>query len=97
MGRNMKRSDFQAIAIIGIILGVLLLVGGIFASRYFTRSGSPPAAVTYVFPYATYSGILFGAGAVSVFVGIAAVLLALRGNKVKPLPPPSNSQQPSLS
>ena len=74
----MKRSDFQLIVVIGIILGVLFLVGGIYASRYFTRSGSPPAAGTYVFPYAAYSGILLGAGAVLLFLGIAAFLLAQR-------------------
>lgn len=72
----MKRSYFQLIAIIGIILGVALLEGGIFAIGYSTLSGSPPAAVMLVYPYAEYSGILFGAGAASIFVGIAAVFLA---------------------
>jgi hypothetical protein len=72
----MKRSDFHLIVIIGIILGVALLEGGIYASIYSTRSGSPPAVVTLVYPYAAYSSVLFGAGAVSIFVGIAAVLLA---------------------
>ena len=96
----MKRSYFQLIAIIGIILGVLLLAGGIFASRYSTGYGSPPFAVMVmpVYPYAAYSSILFGAGALFIFVGIAAILFTLRGNKVKLPPlPPSNSQQPSLS
>jgi uncharacterized membrane protein HdeD (DUF308 family) len=96
----MKRSYFQLIAIIGIILGVLLLASGIFASRYSIGYGSPPFVVMVmpVYPYAAYSSILFGAGAVFIFVGIAAILFALRGNKVKLPPlPPSNSQQPSLS
>ena len=87
----MKRSYFQLIAIIGIILGVLLLAGGIFASRYSTGYGSPPFVVMVmpVYPYAAYSSILFGAGAVFIFVGMAAILFAVRGNKVKlpPLPP----------
>lgn len=72
----MKRSYFQLIAIIGIMLGVALLEGGIYAIGYSTLSGSPPAMRTLVYPYAAYSGILFGAGAVSIFVGIAAVFLA---------------------
>ena len=100
MKGNMNRRDFQIIAIIGTVLGVLLLAGGVFASRYSTGYGSPPFVVMVmpVYPYAAYSSILFGAGAVFIFVGIAAILFALRGNKVKlPPPPPSNSQQPSLS
>ena len=72
----MKRSYFHLIALIGIILGVALLEGGIYASTYSTRSGSPPAMVTFVYPYVAYSSILFGAGAVSIFIGIAAVFLA---------------------
>ena len=72
----MKRSDFQLIAIIGIILGVLLLNSGIYASTYYTWSGPPPFLVAVVYPYAAYASILFGAGAVSIFVGIAAVFLA---------------------
>jgi peptidoglycan/LPS O-acetylase OafA/YrhL len=61
-----KKSDFQLISIIGIILGVLLLASGIYARTYSTWS---PSLGGFVFP-------LFGAGAVSIFVGIAAVLLA---------------------
>jgi peptidoglycan/LPS O-acetylase OafA/YrhL len=72
----LKRSYFHLIALIGIILGVALLEGGIYASTYSTRSGLPPAMVTFVYPYVAYSSILFGAGAVSIFIGIAAVFLA---------------------
>jgi hypothetical protein len=77
----MKRSNFQLIAIIGIILSVLLLNSGIYASTYYTWSGPPPFLVGVVYPYAAYAGSLFGAGAVSMFVGIAASWLAPRGNK----------------
>ena len=41
----MKRSDFQLISIIGIMLGVVLLLGGIYASTYSILSGSPPFLV----------------------------------------------------
>jgi len=94
----MKRSYFQLISIIGIVLGVLLLNSGIYASTYYTWSGPPPFLVAIVYPYATYAGILFGAGAVSIFAGIAAVFLALRKkeiNVIPPPPPPNNLQQPS--
>jgi hypothetical protein len=94
----MKRSYFQLIAIIGIILGVLLLNSGIYASTYYTWSGPPPFLVTVVYPYAAYASVLFGAGAISIFVGIVAVFLALRKKEISvipPPPPPSNSQQPS--
>ena len=75
----MNRSGFQLIAIIGIILGVLLLAIGIVASRYFIWVGSPPEAVILVRPYATASNIVFGAGVISIFVGI----IALRRASVK--------------
>ena len=94
----MKRSYFQLIAIMGIILGVLFLNSGIYASTYYTWSGPPPFLVAVVYPYAAYAGILFGAGAVSIFVGIVAVFLALRKKEISvipPPPPPSNLQQHS--
>jgi len=76
----MERSHFQLVATIGIILGALLLAGGTLARSYSTMSGSPPAMLTYVYPYAAYSGILFGARVVLIFIGIAAVLL---GQQIK--------------
>jgi hypothetical protein len=91
----MKRSDFQAIAIIGITLGVPLLVSGIFAATYHTMvifNGWLFA----VYPYAAYSGSLLSGGAVSIFVGIAYVLLATQEEtNVKPPPSPTNPKQPS--
>jgi hypothetical protein len=98
MKRNMERSDFQVIAIIGLILGVPLLVGGIFAATYHTEIVIPfmlmnPVAV---YPYAAYSGSLLGGGAVSIFVGIAFALLATQEEtSVKPPPSPTNPKQPS--
>lgn len=98
MKRNMKRSDFQVIAVIGIVLGVPLLAGGIFAATYHTWIVipfilMPPIAV---YPYAAYSGSLLGGGAVSLFVGIAYVLLATQQETgVKPAPSPTNPKQPS--
>jgi hypothetical protein len=96
MKRNMKRSDFQVIAIIGIILGLPLLAGGIFAATYHTivilnNLFMNPIAV---YPYAAYSGSLLGAGAVSIFVGIAFVLLATQEEtSLKPPPSSTNPQQ----
>lgn len=90
----MKRSYFQLITIIGIISGVLLLAGGIFAATYHTEF-NPPASLRLivragvVYPYTAYSDSLLGAGVISTFVGIASILLAHPGKtSVKP-PPPS--------
>jgi hypothetical protein len=93
----MKRSDFHLITIIGIISGVLLLAGGIFAATYHYEFAPNPYIfmIIVVYPYAAYSGSLLVAGAMSIFVGIAAVLLAPpEETSVKPLPPPTSPQQP---
>ena len=91
----MKRSDFQLIAVIGIILGVLLLAGGIYAFNY-DYTGSYGFLIIWVRPYAAYSGGLFVAAAMSIFVGIAAVLLAPpEETSIKPPPPPTDTKQPS--
>jgi hypothetical protein len=99
MKRNMKRSDFQVIAIIGIILGVPLLAGGIFAATYHTiviLNILFMSRIIAVYPYAAYSGSLLGGGAVSLFVGIAFVLLATQEEtSLKPPPSPTNPKQPS--
>jgi len=93
----MKRSDFQLIAIIGIVLGVLLVAGGTFAATYHTEIA--PNLFLFmnpvtVYPYAAYSGILLGAGAISIFVGIASVFLAPSEEaNVKPPPPPTGPRQ----
>jgi hypothetical protein len=98
----MRRSDFWLIVITGIISGVLLLAGGIFAATYYTEISSYPANVIYamgpiqVFPYAAYSGSLLGGGAVSLFIGIAYVFLATqKETSVKPTPLPTEPKQPS--
>jgi hypothetical protein len=99
MKGNMNRRDFQVIAIIGIVLGVALLVGGIFAATYYTEIQIPNMffmGPVQVFSYAAYSGSLLCGGAASLFVGIAYVLLATQEEtSVKPAPSPTNPKQPS--
>jgi len=96
MKRNMDKRDFQVIAIIGIVLGLLLLAGGIFAATYYTEILVPFISSFQVFPYAAYSGGLLGGGAVSLFVGIAYVFLAAqKETSVKPVPLPTDPKQPS--
>jgi hypothetical protein len=94
-GNNMKTSYLQLIGIIGIIVGVLLLNSGIYAATYYTWLSPPVFPVAPVYPYAAYSGVLLGAGAALIFVGIAAVFLALRKKEISviPPPPPSNAQR----
>jgi tetrahydromethanopterin S-methyltransferase subunit E len=98
MKGNMNRRDFLVIAIIGIVLGLLLLAGGIFAASYHTRFVSFSLFMNpiEVYPYAAYSGSLLGGGAVSIFVGITFALLATqKETSVKPLPLPTDPKQPS--
>jgi hypothetical protein len=99
MKRNMERNDFQVIAVIGIVLGVLFLAGGIFAATYHTEILIPNMLFmgpVEVFPYGAYSGSLLAGGAISLFVGIAYVLLATqKETSVKPAPSPTNPKQPS--
>ncbi len=91
----MNRRDFQVIAITGIVLGLLLLAGGIYAYNY-NYTESYGFLIIWVHPYAAYSGGILGAGAMSIFVGIAAVLLAPpEETSVKPAPSPTNPKQPS--
>ena len=80
MKGNMNRRCFLVIAITGIVLGVPLLAGGIFAASYHTGFVNPSLFMTpvEVYPYAAYSCSLMGGGAVSIFVGIAFVLLLLK-------------------
>jgi hypothetical protein len=86
----MKRSDFQIIAFIGIILGVLLLTVGIFTATYYIEIAPNPFLFmnpTALYPYAAYSGILLGEGAVSLVVGITcAWRVRQEERRVKPPP-----------
>lgn len=98
MTKNMTGSDFQVIAIIGITLGVPLLASGIFAATYhtdFVIPGCicPPIAL---YPYAAWSGSLLGGGAVSIFVGIAFVLLASQKETNVEQPPSLTDQSNSV-
>lgn len=65
----MKKSDFQLIGYIGVVLGTILLAGGIFASSYYEVRGW---FIYYeVYPYAQYSVTLLISGIVLLVIGLA--------------------------
>lgn len=66
----MKKSDFQLIGYIGVVLGAILLAGGIFASSYYEVRGG--WLIYYaVYPYAQYSVTLLISGIVLLVIGLA--------------------------
>lgn len=66
----MKKTDYQLIGYIGVVLGAIFLVGGLFASIYYeTRQGLIWAYKLY--PYAQYSGSLLVVGIVLLVIGLA--------------------------
>lgn len=83
----MKKSDFQLIGYIGVVLGAIFLGGGIFASAYYeVRGWLIPYAV---YPYAQYSVSLIVAGIILLVIGLAFLWRAKQeeGEIAPPKPP----------
>jgi len=63
----MKKADYQLIAYIGIVLGVLFLLGGLWAYYYRGWLGGPE----FVYPIKEYGVPLFVGGVALLVIGIA--------------------------
>jgi len=101
------RAVASALSIGLILIGITLFAIGLFASFYQVAQFFPPVTVgsgsnpggpivgwLIVYPYRNVAMILLLAGIIFLALGFLQrlLLLGLRGNKVKPPPPPSNSQ-----
>jgi len=82
----MKKADYQMVGYIGISLGALLLLAGIFGATYYEI-----IEVSYIFwtkrfvvyPYAKYSGSLILSGTVLLVVGAAFLWRAKQNQQEK--------------
>jgi hypothetical protein len=68
-GQNMEKADYQMIGYVGVVLGAILLLAGIFAATYYEIRGW----IIYYsyYPYAQYSGSLIITGIVLLVIGAA--------------------------
>jgi hypothetical protein len=68
-GENMEKVDYQMIGYIGVVLGAILLLAGVYAATYYEIRGF----IIYYqyYPYAKYSVGLIISGIVLLVIGAA--------------------------
>lgn len=82
----MKKYDFQLIGYIGVALGWICMLGGVFTSIYYVESQG--LLWWYVvYPYADYTAPLFAIGVVSLVIGLAFLWRAKQEEKEKAVLP----------
>ena len=83
----MKKNDFTLVGIIGSVLGVLFLLGAMFAAEFYEVHQG--VYNTVVYPYAGYSISLLIVAAVLLVIGLAFLWRAGQEIVVPQIPPPT--------